>query len=119
VLRRNTARLVFAASRKGPSRGPSSMSWRNEPVGTIEDLVLAMEAVHTVHVSETFTDQCGEVVSRTRNHPAIDLVAALGPASRSSRPSRARALIHGRNYVIPEDCSPRRRRDAAPDASHL
>ena len=40
------------------------------PVATTEELVRAMEAVHEVHVSETFTDHVVEIVKRTRTHPA-------------------------------------------------
>ncbi|MCY2956363.1 MAG: AAA family ATPase [Planctomycetota bacterium] len=76
---------------------------QNEPVGSKDDLVQAMEAVHDVHVSETFLDHVIEILCRTRNHPAI----ALGCSPRAGialiKSARARALIHGRDYVVPED----------------
>ena len=62
-----------------------------------------MEAVHDVYVSETFTDHVVEIVTRTRNHPRIELGASPRAGIALVKGSRARALIHGRNYVIPED----------------
>ena len=82
---------------------PSSTSWKAGPVATTEDLVRAMEAVHEVYVSETFTDHVVEIVTRTRNHPCIELGASPRAGIALIKGSRARALIHGRNYVIPED----------------
>jgi MoxR-like ATPase len=62
-----------------------------------------MEAVHEVYVSDTFTDHVVEIVKRTRNHPALELGASPRAGIALVKGSRARALIHGRNYVIPED----------------
>ena len=63
-----------------------------------------MEAVHDVYVSETFTDHVVEIVTRTRQPSrASSWAPARGRGSPWSRAARARALIHGRNYVIPED----------------
>ena len=63
----------------------------------------AMEAVHEVYVSDTFTDHVVEIVTRTRNHPRIELGSSPRAGIALIKGSRARALIHGRNYVIPED----------------
>jgi MoxR-like ATPase len=73
------------------------------PVASVDDLVRAMEAVHEVYVSETFTDHVVDLVERTRNHPYIDLGCSPRAGIALVKSSRARALIHGRNYVIPED----------------
>ena len=62
-----------------------------------------MEAVQDVYVSETFTDHVVEIVTRTRHHPRIELGASPRAGIALVKGSRARALIHGRNYVIPED----------------
>ncbi len=56
-----------------------------------------------IYVSETFTDHVVEIVTRTRNHPCIELGASPRAGIALIKGSRARALIHGRNYVIPED----------------
>ena len=72
-------------------------------VGGAEELSLAMECVNEVHVSEVFMDHVIEVVNRTRNHPLIELGCSPRAGISLVKASRARALIHGRDYVIPED----------------
>ena len=75
----------------------------NEPVGSAEELIQAMELVHDVHVSDTFLEHVVEIVNRTRRHPSIELGASPRAGIALIKGSRARALIHGRDYVIPED----------------
>jgi len=75
----------------------------HEPVGGTEDLIQAMEAVHEVHVSDAFVDHVMEVVDRTRRHPSLELGASPRAGIALLKASRARALIQGRRYVIPED----------------
>jgi MoxR-like ATPase len=72
-------------------------------VGSSDDLVAAMEAVQSVHVSETFLEHVVEVVSRTRRHPHIELGASPRAGIALIKSARARALIHGRHYVVPDD----------------
>lgn len=73
------------------------------PVGSTEQLVEAMEAIQRVHVSDTFLEHVVEVVGRTRRHPNIELGASPRAGIALIKGSRARALVHGRDYVIPED----------------
>jgi len=73
------------------------------PVGTKDDLIAAMEAVHHVHVSDTFLDHVVEILDRTRKHPAIALGCSPRAGIAMLKASRARALIHGRDYVVPDD----------------
>jgi MoxR-like ATPase len=75
----------------------------DKPVGSSEQLVAAMEAVQDVHVSETFVEHVVEIVRRTRVHRSIELGASPRAGIALIKGSRARALIHGRGYVIPED----------------
>lgn len=75
----------------------------DQPVGSAADLVLAMEAVQAVHVSDVFVDHVVELVDRTRRHPALDLGCSPRAGIALTRAARARALIHGRDYVVPED----------------
>ncbi len=75
----------------------------NEPVGDINDLILAMQAAHHVFVSETFIEHVTAIVERTRRHPALELGASPRAGIALIKASRARALIFGRNYVVPED----------------
>ena len=44
-----------------------------------------------------------EVVNRTRRHPSLDLGASPRAGIALVKAGRARALIHGRDYVIPDD----------------
>ncbi len=73
------------------------------PAGGIEQLVVAMEAVNRVHVSDTFVDHVVEVVNRTRHHPAVELGASPRAGIALVKASRARALVRGRDYVSPDD----------------
>ncbi len=76
---------------------------KDESVGTQEDLVAAMDAVQDVHVSDVFMKHVVEVVHRTRNHPHIELGASPRAGIALIKGARARAMIHGRDYAIPED----------------
>jgi MoxR-like ATPase len=75
----------------------------HDPVGTADDLVTAMEAVQEVYVSDTFLEHVVEIVKRTRNDPRIELGGSPRAGIALIAASRARALIHGRDYVVPED----------------
>ncbi|HAH44239.1 MAG TPA: ATPase, partial [Planctomycetaceae bacterium] len=76
---------------------------KHKPVGSSEDLVNCMQAVNEIHVSDTFLEHVIEVINRTRNHPNIELGCSPRGGIALIKASRARALINGRNYVIPED----------------
>lgn len=102
VLRRNT-RLGVRRQERGAVAKTEFDVLSHEPVGSINDLVNAMEAVHQVHVSDTFTDHVVELVNRSRKHPALELGCSPRAGIALVKASRARALIHGRNYVTPED----------------
>jgi MoxR-like ATPase len=74
-----------------------------EPIGSSDELVRAMEAVHQVHVSETFVEHVVDLVGRSRRHPAVELGCSPRAGISLIKASRARALMHGRAYTIPED----------------
>ncbi len=74
-----------------------------DAVGDKTNLATAMEDVQSVHVSETFLEHVVEIVDRTRRHPDLDLGASPRAGIALLKASRARALIHGRGYVVPED----------------
>ncbi len=102
VLRRNAALGIRREDRGAVARTEFDVL-EDGPVASVEALVDAMEAVHAVFVSETFTDHVVEVVERTRRHPAIDLGCSPRAGIALIKSARARALIHGRNYVVPDD----------------
>ncbi|MFP6874798.1 MAG: AAA family ATPase [Verrucomicrobiales bacterium] len=75
----------------------------DEPVGDAEDLNYAIDAVHRIHVSEVFIKHVVELVGRTRAHPHIELGGSPRAGISLIKGARARALIHGRDYAIPDD----------------
>ncbi len=75
----------------------------DEPVARKEDLVEAMKAVQEVHVSDVFTRHTVELVHRTRNNPLIELGCSPRAGLALIQTARARAFIHDRDYVVPED----------------
>jgi len=75
----------------------------DEPCATIADLVLAMETVQKVHVSEVFLQHCVDLARRTRESKLLDFGCSPRASIALANASRARAFLHGRDYVIPED----------------
>ena len=102
ILRRNLA-LGIRREEKGAIARTEFDMIDNTPVGTVPQLVAAMEAVHRVHVSETFLEHVVEIVNRTRAHRDIELGGSPRAGIALIKSSRARALVHGRDYVVPED----------------
>ncbi len=103
VLRRNAALGVSRGEGGGAIAKTEFDVINEEAVGGREDLAIAMEAVQKVHVSETFLEHTVEIVDRTRRHPDLELGASPRAGIALLKASRARALIHGRDYVVPED----------------
>lgn len=102
VLRRNMRLGVRREDRGAVARTEFDVL-DSAPVGSSEELVAAMEAVQHVHVSDTFLEHVVEIVNRTRRHPAIELGASPRAGIALIKSARARALLHGRTYVIPDD----------------
>jgi MoxR-like ATPase len=73
------------------------------PVVSIDELVAAMESVQRVFVSDVFTKHCVELVRRTRRHRHVDVGGSPRAGIALTLASRARAFIHGRDFVVPED----------------
>jgi MoxR-like ATPase len=74
-----------------------------EATSSIEDLAEAMDLVQKVYVSPVFTNHCVELVRRTRLSPHVDLGCSPRAGIALATASRARALIHGRDHVLPDD----------------
>ncbi len=104
ILRRNIRLGVRREDRGAVARSEFDVL-AQEPVGSSEDLVRAMEAVHEIHVSETFIDHVISLVNRTREHPAVELGCSphLPGIALIKATLRLSSVIHGRGYVIPED----------------
>ncbi|MEM6980734.1 MAG: MoxR family ATPase, partial [Planctomycetota bacterium] len=102
VLMRN-ARLGIRREGSGAVARTEFDVLEHEPVGSNADLVRAMEAVQQIHVSEAFADHVVEIVNQTRHDDRLDFGCSPRAGIALIKSARARALIHGRNYVVPDD----------------
>jgi MoxR-like ATPase len=102
ILRRNMGLGVRREDRGAIARTEFDVL-EGEPVGSTQQLIEAMEAVHSVFVSDTFLEHVVAIVDRTRHHRDIELGASPRAGIALIKASRARALIHGRDHVLPED----------------
>lgn len=82
-----------------PSRRLATLT----PALSRSELMRLMDAVGGIAVSEAVTSYAYRVVSSTRRHSAVALGASPRAAMSWLRAARARALIHGREYVLPDD----------------
>jgi MoxR-like ATPase len=73
------------------------------PVASGEELLAAARAVTDIYIDDSVVDYLLAIVHATRDHRDI----ALGASPRGSlglfRAAQARAAIHGRDYVLPDD----------------
>lgn len=102
ILRRNLKLGVEKKSEGAVARTEFDLV-SDDPVGTSQDLIEAMEATHNIHVSEVFLKHVVDIVERTRKHPDLEMGCSPRAGISLLKASRARALIHGRDYAIPED----------------
>lgn len=102
ILRRN-AELGIEVQDRGAVAKTEFDVLAQDPVGSAPELIAAMRAVQSVHVSSVFMDHVVEIVNRTRQHPLLDLGCSPRAGISLVKASRARALIHGRDYVTPDD----------------
>jgi MoxR-like ATPase len=102
VLRRNMALGVRREAGGAIARTEFDVL-ADEPVGTSDDLVAAMEAAAAIHVSDTFVEHVVDAVTRTRSHPDVELGASPRAGIALIKAAKARALIRGRRYVVPDD----------------
>ena len=72
-------------------------------VATAADLETLQAAVRTIYVDDLVKQYAAAVVAATRNHPAIFLGASPRGSLSLYRTAQARALINGRDYVLPDD----------------
>lgn len=89
-------RLIVERSRQLPLE-------RLQPVAQSEDILQAQAEVAEVFVEPSVQDYIVRLVQRTRQHPDVYLGASPRGSIALSRSAQALALIHGRNYVTPDD----------------
>lgn len=68
-----------------------------------DELVALSAQVDGIAVSEPVAAYCYEIVAQTRRHDAVALGASPRAAVAWLRAARARALLQGRAYVLPDD----------------
>ena len=74
-----------------------------QQVASDMDLLAVQTAVREVHVDRLIRQYVVDVVSATRDHPDVYLGASPRGSLSLFRACQARALIQGRDYVIPDD----------------
>jgi MoxR-like ATPase len=74
-----------------------------KPVATAADLEMLQAAVRGIYVDDLVKQYIAAVVAATRNHPAIFLGASPRGSLALYRTAQARAMINGRDYVLPDD----------------
>jgi len=85
------------------THGTSSPLDSLKPVATAADVRELIEAVRAVHVSAQVKQYIIALANATRRAPELRLGASPRSSLQLLRASRARAALHGRNYVIPDD----------------
>ena len=84
-------------------RDPESVLARLEPVLSRDQLLALMASVESVTVRESLAQYCYAVVASTRAHKSVALGVSPRAAMSWLRAARARALLEGRDYVVPDD----------------
>jgi MoxR-like ATPase len=74
-----------------------------KPVATAADLEMLQATVRAIYVDDLVKQYIAAVVAATRNHPAIFLGASPRGSLALYRTAQARAMINGRDYVLPDD----------------
>ena len=81
------------------SRGPSHVP----PVSSPSELFAAQEMVAGIHASEALLSYVVAVVAATREHPLVEVGASPRAGLLLLAAARARAALHGREFVLPDD----------------
>jgi MoxR-like ATPase len=76
---------------------------RVQPVTSPEEILELIGLVRQVHVGVAVEDYLLDLVRRTRNHDGIEVGGSPRATLALSRAGQARAALHGRGYVIPDD----------------
>jgi MoxR-like ATPase len=85
------------------THGSSSPLDQLQPVAAGSDVRSLIHAVRGVHVAEQVKQYIIAVANATRKAPELRLGASPRSALQLLRASRARAALHARDYVIPDD----------------
>ena len=69
----------------------------------VDELLKAMDAIHSVYVAEEIKQYIIALVTASRQHPDVYLGSSPRGSLALFRTSQARAAMAGRDYVIPDD----------------
>jgi MoxR-like ATPase len=70
---------------------------------SVSDFLTIQNAVKKIYVDGLVKEYIASIVSQTRSHPAIYLGSSPRGSLALFRTSQAKALMSGRDYVIPDD----------------
>ena len=73
------------------------------PVVTRDDVEMLQTAVKDIYMDDLIKQYITSLVKATRNHPSIYLGASPRGSLALFRTAQARALLEGRDYVLPDD----------------
>jgi MoxR-like ATPase len=73
------------------------------PVVEAADILMIQETVKKIHVSDLVKQYIVTLVEATRHHPSIYLGSSPRGSLALFRTAQARALLSGRDYVLPDD----------------
>jgi MoxR-like ATPase len=90
-------RAILAAQRAGHPLADL------QPVVAAPDLLALAAEVDSVSLEDSVADYLLRLVHATRTHSSVRLGASMRGALHLARMSRARALMQGRRFVLPED----------------
>ncbi len=74
-----------------------------EQVASVEELLEAQEAIRAVYVAPRLKRYIVDLTRRTREYPDVYLGASPRGSLTLYRAGQARAAIHGRDFVLPDD----------------
>jgi MoxR-like ATPase len=73
------------------------------PVATAAEVLAAQDAAMRVRASEPLRDYIVRLLWRTREDPRVDLGASPRAGLMLLRAAKARAMMQGRDYALPDD----------------
>jgi MoxR-like ATPase len=73
------------------------------PVVSLEELEAMIAAARAIYISPSVEQYLLALVTATRNHPDLRLGASPRATLQLSRVAKARALLEGRDFVLPDD----------------
>jgi len=82
---------------------PSIADFGVTPVADLATLVAARQVISQVRLSDEIIDYVVDIVRATRDRPSLAYGASPRAANMLATAARARAVINGREFVIPDD----------------